>query len=253
MSNRDSWRAWTPVHCAVCLLGLLWGFLPNAGVTAMLFFAFFGASSFTVLLQREGGWAFKPQNLVTLARVVFGLGILIFHGSPAVLAVFVHRFADRAAATGASGAGYALFALFAFVGATDFVDGVVARKLGASEFGAKLDLETDAFFMGCLSLLAVARFPDSPWLLGIGLIRYAFFFLLVWTPEAPRRPSAFRWYAKAVCAVSVIFLVGLWAPFLPLALRLGLNAVSLALLAVSFTWELALNVIHARDAAEHPP
>src|SRR5207248_932960 len=55
----------------------------------------------------------------------------------------------------------------------DGLDGQVARRTGtASEFGARFDMEVDAFLI--LLLCVVVSRALGPWVLAIGLMRYVF-------------------------------------------------------------------------------
>ncbi|CAL9361725.1 hypothetical protein SUDANB121_00688 [Nocardiopsis dassonvillei] len=116
--------------------------------------------------------------------------------------------------------------------ALDLADGPVARRTGtASEFGARFDMEADAFLLLVLSAAAAPLL--GPWTLAIGTMRYAFAAAARWAPwlSAPLPPSRAR---KAVAAVQGTALVAALAPATPHPLAALLTAAALALLTWSF-------------------
>jgi phosphatidylglycerophosphate synthase len=136
-----------------------------------------------------------------------------------------------------------VFLLLAGVGLSDFFDGFVARRIGATSFGARLDMEVDAFFMYLLAYIAHFQSGLGSWILAIGSLRYIFVFLSYFLPgNAETQSAPFKFFAKSVCALSVIALISVTAPFLPYAAKAWLNIVSLALLISSFLWEAALRL-----------
>jgi phosphatidylglycerophosphate synthase len=71
--------------------------------------------------------------------------------------------------------GWSLAALVAAALSLDAVDGWLARRLRvASSFGARFDLEIDALLILVLALLVWQSGRVGPWVLAIGLMRYAF-------------------------------------------------------------------------------
>ena len=163
-----------------------------------------------------------PANRVTLLRAVLV-------GCVAVLSV----------GGGFSGRVPLLVALATLALVLDGVDGWVARRTRtASAFGARFDMEVDAFLILVLSGY-VAR-TAGWWVLLIGAARYLFVaagWALPWLRgTAPPRP-----WCKVVAVVQGVVLTVAAAGLLPLAwTRLAL-VVALALLAESFgreTWEL---------------
>ena len=119
----------------------------------------------------------------------------------------------------------------------DGVDGWVARRTGtASAFGARFDLEVDAFLILVLSV-HVAR-SAGPWVLAIGLARYAFVAAgraLPWL----RRPAPPRYWCKVVAVIQGVVLVVVTAEVLPEFLAIAALGVALALLVESFGREIA--------------
>lgn len=116
--------------------------------------------------------------------------------------------------------------------AGDLVDGQVARRTGtATPFGARFDMEADAFLLLVLSLAAAPLL--GPWTLGIGAMRYVFAAAARWAPwlSAPLPPSRAR---KVVAAVQGVALVTALAPVVPVPLGAAVVAAALALLVWSF-------------------
>ena len=116
----------------------------------------------------------------------------------------------------------------------DGVDGRVARRTGtATSFGARLDMEADAFLLLVLSALVLARGDVGAWVLLVGGMRYLFV-TAGWAVSALREdlPPSLR--RKAVCVVQGVVLLVCLGPIVPGWLANGAAAVALALLAWSF-------------------
>ncbi len=158
-------------------------------------------------LRRSGRGAFGPADWITFAR-----------------AVLVGCAAELIAA-----GGHPLWWLVGLVGvalAMDGFDGQVARRTGtASEFGARFDMEVDAFLI-LLLCIQVSR-TLGLWVLAIGLMRYAFVAVSWAFPwlTAPLYPSMAR---KTVAAVQgVVLLVAVsgifafWVTFVLVVAALG--------------------------------
>ncbi len=116
--------------------------------------------------------------------------------------------------------------------ALDWVDGQVARRTGTtSRFGARFDMETDAFLIAVLSVYAAAAY--GWWVLLIGAARY-----LLWLGErvAPwlRHPVPPRHWRKVVAALQGVVLAVALSGLLPDAVVPAVLVVALALLAESF-------------------
>jgi phosphatidylglycerophosphate synthase len=126
--------------------------------------------------------------------------------------------------------GWSLAALAATALSLDAVDGLLARRLGdASRFGARFDLEVDAFLILVLALLVWQAGKVGPWVLAIGLLRYLFVvagWLLPWL-RRPLPPSRRR---QAVCVQQGVTLVLCLLP--PVGTLLASLAAGLALAAL---------------------
>jgi phosphatidylglycerophosphate synthase len=196
---------------AACLLGL--------GVFALVA---------AVTVDRVGRFhphaAFGLANVLTLARAAAAALFLALAFEPGLLA-------GRGAWWALAGAALLL--------ALDGVDGWLARRQGMrSAFGARFDMETDALLILALAVLAFALGKAGPWVLGIGLLRYAFV-LAGWLHPplaAPLPPSRRR---RAVCALQVAALGLLLAPPLVPPLSALIAAAALTALAASFAVDTA--------------
>lgn len=163
----------------------------------------------------------RPADLVTTVRL--GLAVAV--------AVLVVAAPQEVAA---------LVAVAAVALVLDGVDGPVARRTGTvSDFGARYDMEVDAFLVLVLSVHVAAT--TAWWALLIGLARYLLLFAgLVW--PWLRRPTPPRYWAKVVAVVQGVVLVVVSAALLPHRVELVLLGAALVLLAESFghqVWELA--------------
>ena len=124
-----------------------------------------------------------------------------------------------------------LGSLLLLVFALDGLDGFIARRAAQeSSFGARFDMEADAFFVLILSLLAWQRDVLGVWVLSAGWLRYAYVLCLAAVParrhEQPRSRLG-RW----AFSLLVIGLVGVWwlpQPYASLLAASGTAAVWLS-------------------------
>ena len=157
-----------------------------------------------------------PADRVTAARAVLvcGVAALTVHG----------LFGDPEVA--------AVVAISTVALALDAVDGYVARRTGtASAFGARFDMEVDAFLIAVLSVHVAPTL--GWWVLAIGAMRYAYVAAgraLPWL----RRPAPPRYWAKVVAAIQGIVLTVAASRLLPDPLSRVALAVALVLLLESF-------------------
>ena len=127
-----------------------------------------------------------------------------------------------------------LIALAAAALVLDGLDGFLARRFGeVSDFGARFDMETDAFLILVLSLAALMLGKAGVWILAIGLMRYAFIAgqWLVPRLKAPL-PASFR--RKLVCVLQVVALLALMLPAVAAPMSSAIAALALAALTCSF-------------------
>lgn len=131
--------------------------------------------------------------------------------------------------------------------ALDAVDGWLARRTGTtSELGARFDMEVDAFLLLVLSAYVA---PDlGPWVLTIGMLRYAFVIAGWWLPWmlAPLPP---RYWRKVVTAVAGIALTIVASGLMPEWADYAVTLLALALLIESFGRDVVWLVVAHRDEA----
>jgi phosphatidylglycerophosphate synthase len=159
-----------------------------------------------------------PADRITLARAAL-VGIIV------------------ALVAGRTTAGPTLIAVGSVALLLDGVDGKVARRTRTcSQFGARFDMEVDAFLILVLSLHVA--FSLGPWTLAIGGMRYAFV-AVSWAAPWLRAelPSSFA--RKTVAASQGIILVAAGSGVLSYALSAASVAGALALLTWSFGRDIA--------------
>lgn len=168
------------------------------------------------------GSRFGPADRVTLARAVLVVFLATLTGFPELLAHLAWP--------------YALLSLAALI--MDGADGYVARRTGtASRFGARFDMELDAFFILTLCLALMVLGKAGPWVLLIGLMRYGFVMAgWLWKWLNKPLPESFR--RKTVC---VWQLVTLMVALLPPAPDVFAHATLLVAL-VLLCWSFALDI-----------
>lgn len=120
----------------------------------------------------------------------------------------------------------------------DGLDGWLARRSRmASEFGGRVDMETDALLVLVLSVLVWQHDKAGAWVLAGGLMRYGFVaagWVLPWM-AAPLTPTM---RGKAVAVAHIVGLIVALAPIIPVALSAGAAAITLAVL----TWSFAVDI-----------
>ncbi|RKR75251.1 CDP-alcohol phosphatidyltransferase family protein [Frondihabitans australicus] len=166
-------------------------------------------------LRRRGARRLGAANTVTSVRALLGAGTTGLVGAGMVVPV----------------APPILLAVVVPALLLDGLDGWVARRTGTvSELGARYDMEVDAFLLLVLSV-DVAR-DLGPWVLAIGLMRYAFVaasWLLPWMGA----PLPFRYWRKVAAAAQGVALAVAASRLLP-GLDVVLVALALSLLVESF-------------------
>ncbi len=131
----------------------------------------------------------------------------------------------------------------------DGVDGQLARRLNqTSEFGARFDMEVDAALILLLSLGLMLAGRAGPWVLLIGLMRYAFVLAMpVWPWLGAPLPASFR--RKLVCVWQVAGLIIAFVPGLPAGLVTAALLSALVLLILSFALDILW--LYRRRTASH--
>jgi phosphatidylglycerophosphate synthase len=221
MGRVRSWVPADPLTAVVWVLVLLGALAAMTGLDASGWLAGVAcgvglAALLARALTRDGRVGLGPADRVTLTRAILTCG---------VAALTVESFGRQAPAA-------ILVALAAVALALDSVDGWVARRTGtASVFGARFDMEVDAFLIVVLSVYVAREW--GWWVLALGLARYVFVaagWVLPWLrgPLPPRR------WAKVVAAMVGIVLTVAAADVLPHAVTTAMLLVTLGLLIESF-------------------
>jgi len=163
-----------------------------------------------------------PANLITGARAVI----------TALVAGAMAQEPTRALT-------WTLVAIAILAAVLDGFDGWAARRHRiASAFGARFDMEVDAFLILVLAALAWRFGKAGAWVLASGLMRYGFVAAAwVWPwLNAPLPPSRRR---QTVCVVQIGVLIGTIAPIIRPPLSVLVAAGALAALGWSFWLDVA--------------
>lgn len=134
----------------------------------------------------------------------------------------------------------------------DGVDGWVARRTGsASAFGARFDMELDAFFILVLCAMLVQLGKAGLWVLAIGAMRYLFVIAMHFVPwlSSPL-PESFR--RKLVCVVQVAALLLCLLPVVTPPLATGILSLALAALTLSFALDVRWLFLYAAGQPARP-
>jgi phosphatidylglycerophosphate synthase len=141
--------------------------------------------------------------------------------------------------------GWALVGLGTAGVALDGVDGALARSRNeSSHFGARFDMETDALLILALAALVWQHDKAGPWILGAGLLRYAFVaagYALPWLRTA--LPASRR--RQAICVAQIVSLLAALAPAVPLPWSAVFALAGLAALVASFAVDVGWLARHA--------
>lgn len=195
--------------------------MPYVGKSVAVFVV--GTLLFVPALRRGHPFgAFGPANRITLARGVLTASIAGFLG------------ADVNPTSALTLVGLGLVALV-----LDGFDGHLARRSGlASPFGARYDMETDAFLILVFSLLAWQLDKAGAWVILSGALRYLFIaagWVLPWMKGA-LPPSRRR---QTVCVIQIAVMLAVLLPFVTYPASDLLSAATLALLGWSFAIDVA--------------
>ncbi|OHV12158.1 CDP-alcohol phosphatidyltransferase family protein [Kushneria phosphatilytica] len=135
----------------------------------------------------------------------------------------------------------------------DGVDGWAARHLGvASAFGARFDMELDAFFILMLCVLLIAQEMAGPWVVLIGALRYLFLLAMRYQPWLARAlPASYR--RKVLCVWQVSTLMICLLPWIRPPYSEGLLGLSLLLLVGSFGYDIIWLYRHRISMPEDSP
>ncbi|VWX55685.1 CDP-alcohol phosphatidyltransferase [Burkholderiales bacterium 8X] len=181
---------------------------------------------------------FGDANRVTLARLM-------------LIALLAAAFGEPVAATGiwpwiAVGVATAAALL-------DAVDGPLARRSGlSSDFGARFDMECDAFLVLVLSLLVLWFDKAGSWIVAAGLLRYAFVaaaWALPWL--AGELPPSLR--RKSICVLQITCLIVCLGPIVDVDTSRFIAAASLLALVASFAIDIAWLFRRHRSSNKETP
>ena len=115
----------------------------------------------------------------------------------------------------------------------DSADGWIARRTHATPFGARFDLELDAFLILALSVLVYQSGQAGAWVLLIGALRYAFVAAgWVWSALTAELPPSRR--RQTVCVIQGVVLLLCLAPIVPSVTASVVAGAALGLLSASF-------------------
>ncbi len=143
-----------------------------------------------------------------------------------------------------------LVALASVALALDWVDGQVARRTGTvTAFGARFDMEVDAFLI--LVLSGYAAHQVGAWVLLIGLARYLLL-AAEWVWPWLRRPVPPRYWRKVVAAIQGVTLTVVATGWLSMPAAALLLLAALALLAESFGRDVVW-LARTREQTVTPP
>jgi len=229
--RRDAWREALPCFLLLAALAALVGRLGEFGAWFQLKALAVFATAFALVLAGLAAHApnarFGVANRVTLARLALVALLAALVGEPQADAI---AWGSIVLASGAA--------------LLDALDGPLARHDGlASDFGARFDMETDALLVLVLSLLVLHFDKAGAWVLAAGLMRYLFVLAaLPWPWLARALPPSQR--RKTVCVVQITSLIVCLGPIVTLPWSRALAAASLALLAASFTTDIAWLLRH---------
>jgi phosphatidylglycerophosphate synthase len=120
----------------------------------------------------------------------------------------------------------------------DGLDGWLARRTSTStDFGARFDMELDAFLILALSILVLLTGQTGPWVILIGLLRYLFVAAgFVWSTLQTSLPASQR--RKIICVVQGVTLVVCLGPIISSLIASVIATGALSLLLYSFAVDL---------------
>ena len=218
---------------SVLIAAALAGLPSTAGkATALSAYAVIGTVVLAALLAYRLRGPFGAANSITLGRaaMIALLGGIAADPPPA----------DSSIWWAAAGIAFVAWLL-------DGVDGHVARRRGrCTAFGARFDMEVDAVFALVLTILLWRAGLAGPWVLALGLLRYAFVLAgLIYAPLRRSLPPSQR--RRLICALQggalCLALVPIWPADVPVALC----AAALAATVYSFTLDTVF-LLRARPA-----
>ena len=208
-----------------------------AAFQALVIFAAIAALITRSKIRPGSACRLGPADKVTLVRAVIAAlcAGLVFRGETAVQL------------------GWWLPAIAGIALALDGLDGWIARSTGtASVFGARFDMETDAFLILVLSALVWQTGKTGAWILAIGAMRYGFVAAAAIWPRlgSPLPPGRRR---QAVCVIQVCALLICLMPVTEPRPAAAVSAFALIALTGSFSTDIAWLLRHGGGRAASGP
>lgn len=213
---------------------------PTIGSRVMALWSIVSMGTLGILAHLQGRAFFGASAAyrLTALRALTAIGLLgvhgMFPGTPYGFAGGPYQLAVMP--------GWILAIFLALAETTDFFDGRIARRHGASPFGAVWDMECDALYALALSFVAWQLAGVPAFVLIIGMMRYLYFLIFRFVGDPPNHSRRFKRFAQTTTATLMIVLVFIFIPILPPVVRVILVAVALALQLVSFGWDIVLNL-----------
>jgi phosphatidylglycerophosphate synthase len=217
----------TAVALGVALVGLAAALAGPGGLSQAFALKALAVFSFGVVLF----FAALPAHL---PRRDFGAANAVTLGRLALVALLAALLGENAVPVA-----WPVVVIATLAAVLDAVDGLLARGTGlASPFGARFDMETDAFLMLVLALLAWQFGKAGGWIVAAGLLRYLFLGAgRVWQwLERPLPPSLRR---KALCVIQIVTLIVSLAPIVVPPASALIAGAGLVLLVYSFAVDVA--------------
>ena len=115
----------------------------------------------------------------------------------------------------------------------DCVDGWVARRRGPTVFGARFDMELDAFLLLVLSLMVWQSGKVGPWVALIGVLRYLFV-AASWLQSSLAVELPPSWRRQTICVVQGVVLLVCLGPVIPATMASIIAFAALVTLVTSF-------------------
>jgi phosphatidylglycerophosphate synthase len=225
---RALWSQVAGLVAAVAAAAVIAGQIPAGSAYLLKAVLVDVAVAVAVLLSIGRGHLFDrvgPANIVTTMRAALVAAAAGLIGEPPTPAV-AHAAAVLAVA-----------ATF-----LDGLDGWLARRTEmTSAFGARFDMEVDAFLILILALLAWTLGKAGAWIILAGAMRYLFIAAgRIWQWfSAPLPPSMRR---KAICVLQIVGLSAVVSPTLPAPASIIVAFLTLATL----TWSFAVDALWLR-------
>ncbi|MFP4643674.1 MAG: CDP-alcohol phosphatidyltransferase family protein [Spirochaetales bacterium] len=120
----------------------------------------------------------------------------------------------------------------------DGVDGWIARRTDSrTSFGARFDMELDSLLILILSLGLMLKTPLGPWVLLIGLMRYAFV-IAGWRFIWLQGDLFYSWRRKSVCVWQIAALLAALLPWVSQSAGRAITLSALLLLVYSFAVDI---------------